>query len=379
MIQLFRPTLGEEELSAVSEVFESGWIGRGPRTDAFEDAFAGHLGVETSQVMSISTCTEGLFMAMELLGIEAGDEVVLPTVNFVGAANAIADCGATPVFCDVDRRTLNARVEDIEAQLTNRTRAVLPLHYGGYPGQIEEIASLCRDRGIYLIEDAACAVSSRSGTRACGTFGDIGTWSFDAMKILVTGDGGAVYIRDPELAERAGKLAYLGLETESGFSAAANAERWWEFEISSFSRRAIVNDITSAIGLVQLEKLPGFVARRRQVHERYDAELGGLDWLQTPPPMSVGQTSSYYFYWLQLDERKRDDLAAHLRENDVYTTFRYYPLHLVSMYGSTLPLPEAERAAAETLCIPIHQALSDEDVEKVIGTIKAFARTSPVT
>ena len=372
MIQLFRPTLGEEEVAAVSAVFESGWIGRGPRTQEFEQRFAGHLGVGGEHVKSINSCTEGLFLAMELLELGPGDEVVLPTIGFVGAANAIAARGATPVFCDVDHRTLNARVEDIEAKLTGRTKAVLPLHYGGYPGEIAEIAELCHDRGVALVEDAACAVSSRSGERACGTFGDLGTWSFDAMKILVTGDAGMLYVRDPELAERAEKMIYLGLESESGFTAAGSHERWWEFEISSFSRRSTINDLVSAIGLVQLGKLPSFIERRREVHERYDAELAGLGWLETPPPLPEGQSSSYYFYWLQLQEGVRDRLAAHLKEQGVYTTFRYYPLHQVGLYGSKERLPSAERAANETLCIPIHQALSDDDVAKVVGAVQAF-------
>lgn len=378
MIQLFRPTLGDEELAAVSEVFESGWIGRGPRTDEFEVAFAEHLGVDTALVKSISCCTEGLFLAMELLEIGPGDEVVVPTIGFVGAANAVAAAGAKVVFCDVDPRSLNARAQDIEAKLTAKTRAVLPLHYGGYPGEILEIAELCRDRGIYLIEDAACGVSSRSEDRACGTFGEIGTWSFDAMKILVTGDAGMVYVRDPELAERAEKLIYLGLETESGFSAAGHAERWWEFEISSFSRRATISDMISAIGLVQLGKLPGFIERRREVHERYDAELGALDWLALPPRLPERDVSSYYFYWLQLEEGMRDRLAAHLKERGVYTTFRYYPLHLVPLYGFEGSLPQAERAARETLCIPIHQGLSDDDVAKVVDEVKAFERASAI-
>jgi dTDP-4-amino-4,6-dideoxygalactose transaminase len=373
VIQLFRPTLGEEEVAAVSAVFESGWIGRGPGTEEFEQRFAAHLGVGGEHVKSIGSCTEALFLALELLELGSGDEVVIPTISFVGAANAIAARGARPVFCDVDRRTLNARIEDIEAKLTKRTKAVLPLHYGGFPGEIAAIAELCRDRGVALVEDAACAVSSRSGDRACGTFGDLGTWSFDAMKILVTGDAGMLYVRNPELAERAEKMIYLGLESESGFSAAGRHERWWEFEISSFSRRATINDMVSAIGLVQLGKLPGFVERRREVHERYDAELAELGWLKTPPPLPDGQSSSYYFYWLQLrEEGARDRLAAHLRDRGVYTTFRYHPLHLVALYDSMAGLPSAERAANETLCIPIHQALSDDDVAKVVGAVQAF-------
>jgi len=376
MINVFQPTLGEAEVAAVAEVFAGGWLGRGARTDAFEAAFAAHLGVDRPRLRSISCCTEGMFLAMELLGLGEGDEVILPTISFVGAGNAVAACGATPVFCDVDRRTLNATVEDIEAALTPRTRAILLIHYGGVPAPIAEIAALARDRHVRLIEDSACSIASFVDGRACGTFGDIGVWSFDAMKILVSGgDGGMLYVADPELAARTEGLTYLGLETRSGLAGSASSDRWWEFEISSFARRSIINDVTSAIGLVQLERLPEFLQRRRVVHARYDVALRHLDWLETPPEPAPGARSSYYFYWLQLDPSLRDRLARFLLDRGIYSTFRYYPLHLVSLYGSRASLPNAEAAAQRTLCIPLHQGLTDEDVDSVIDGIGAFGRT----
>ena len=372
MINVFQPSLREEELEAVREVFESNWVGRGKRTYEFEEGFAAHLGVDRALVRSVSSCTEGMFQAMTLLGIGPGDEVILPTISFVGAGNAVAACGARPVFSDVDPRTLNARAEDVERVLSARTKAVLVLHYGGLPCDVDGIGSLLRERGIGLIEDSACSVASRHAGRACGTFGDIGTWSFDAMKILVSGgDGGMVYCRTPELAERAERLLYLGLESQSGLS--STADRWWEFEVSVSARRSIMNDVSSAIGIVQLRKLPAAIARRREVHERYDAELGELGWLRPPPSVLPGDESSYYFYWIQLEFGRRDALAMHLRERDVYSTFRYYPLHLVSHYGHDAgALPNAELAAASTLCIPLHQALSDDDVTQVVDAIASF-------
>jgi aminotransferase len=276
----------------------------------------------------------------------------------------------------VDSRTLNPRTEQVEAALTESTKAVLPLHYGGLPGEIAEIAELCRSRGIALVEDAACAVASRRDGTACGAFGDFGSWSFDAMKILVMGDGGILYVRDPDLAARARTTGYLGLETASGFSAAANAARWWEFEISSFSRRSIINDVMAATGLVQLRKLPRFIERRRQVHEAYSRELAGRDWLALPPDPPAGVESSYYFYWVQLEPDLRDGLARHLRERGIYTTFRYWPLHRVALYGALdANLPEAEAATARTLCLPIHQGLSDEDVATVVEGVRSFGQS----
>ncbi|MEQ4715014.1 DegT/DnrJ/EryC1/StrS family aminotransferase [Nonomuraea sp. B19D2] len=378
MINVFQPMLGEAELAAVKEVFESNWIGKGRRVEQFEQAFAEHIGVGTEHVTSVNSCTEATFLAVQLLGLGPGDDVVLPTVSFVSAANAIAAHGARPVFCDVAERTLNPTVADIEAALTPATKAVLVLHFGGYPGEIAAIAELCRRRGIHLIEDAANAIASRVDGRACGTFGDIGLWSFDHGKIAVAVDGGMLYARDAELAERAAKLAYLGLEHFTGFSQAEkSANRWWEIEVSSFSRRSIMNDVLAAIGGVQLGRLPDFLRRRRFVVDYYDRELAGIDGLELPPPLPAGHEGSHYFYWVQLPAELRDAVARDLYERGVYTTFRYPLLHKVAIYGADRPLPGAEQAAARTLCLPLHQALSDTDLKTVVTALReSIARRS---
>lgn len=375
LINVFQPSLGEPELAAVREVFESNWIGRGARTERFEAEFAGHLGVGRQHLTSTNSCTEATFLAVELAGIGPGDEVVLPTVSFVGAGNAVAASGARPVFCDVDPRTLNPTVADVAAALTPRTRAVLILHYGGFPGEVAGIAALCRDRGLLLIEDAAVAVASRVDGRACGTFGDLGVWSFDHGKILVTVDGGMLYARDPGLAAQAPARAFLGLAQRSGYDQARRAgDRWWEFEVTSFSRRSVTNDVLAAVGSVQLARLPGFVARRRQIAQRYDRGLAGLPGLRCPPPLPAGHESSYYLYWVQFDGGIRDAVARDLYANGIYTTFRYPPLHRVAAYRSSARLPGAEAAAERTLLLPIHQALTDAEVDRVVGAVRDSLR-----
>ncbi|MFV2178815.1 DegT/DnrJ/EryC1/StrS family aminotransferase [Actinomadura sp. LOL_016] len=371
MINVFQPALGDAELEAVKEVFDSNWIGRGRRADAFETAFARHLGVGRAHVTSVNSCTEATFIAMDLAGVGPGDEVVLPTVSFVGVGNAVASRGARPVFCDVDPRTLAPTVDAVAGALTDRTRAVVVLHYGGHPGDIARIAALCRDRGVLLIEDAAIGIASRVDGRACGTFGDFGVWSFDHGKIAVAVDGGMLYVRDPELAARAPKLAYLGMEQKSGFDQALHRDtRWWEFEVSDFARRSVTNDVLAAVGNVQLGRLPEFIDRRRQVARRYDAGLAGVAGMDRPPPLPPGHESSYYMYWVQFEGGIRDQIARDLYDRGIYTTFRYPPLHLVKAYGSDAVLPNAEAAAARTLLLPMHQSLTDTDVERVIDAVR---------
>ncbi|MFC9087308.1 DegT/DnrJ/EryC1/StrS family aminotransferase [Nocardiopsis dassonvillei] len=366
IVNVFQPSLGEEELSAVREVFASNWIGRGPQVEGFEREFAARLGVDPSHIVSVNSCTEATFLAMELLDIGPGDEVVIPTIGFVGAANAVAASGARPVFCDVDPRTLNATVENVTEALSPATKAVLMLHYGGRPGQIAHIARLCRDRGILLIEDAANAQASWSEGRACGTFGDIGVWSFDHGKIAVSVDGGMLYARDPRLAERATRLAYFGMEQTSGFSEARHTRtRWWDFDVTSYSRRSITNDVLAAVGRVQLRRLPDFLARRREVAAAYDERLADVPGLLLPPPLPAGQVTSDYLYWVQMNPDIRDLVARDLYDRGVYTTFRYPRLHRVGAYGSDAELACADQAAASTLCLPQHQALSEDDIDLV--------------
>lgn len=372
MINVFQPALGDEEVEAVRQVFVSNWVGKGRITQQFEQAFADFVGVSPQQVRSINSCTEGLFQAMALLDIGRGDEVILPSLSFVGAANAIAASGARPIFCDVNPHTLNVTAEHIEACLSPRTRAVLLLHYGGAPCEMAPVGALVEAKGIALIEDSACSVASTWHGHACGTLGDIGVWSFDAMKILVTGDGGMVYCRDPQRMARLEQLTYLGLEQSSGFAQAGQGSRsgWWAFDVSEFGRRSIMNDMASAIGLEQIKKLPAFIERRRQVCAFYDVALRDLGWLRTPPDLPADAESSHYFYWVQSGDRDR--LAVHLRDRGIYTTFRYYPLHRVRAYGSSAHLPNADLAAETTLCLPLHQSLSDDDLARVASAIAEF-------
>ncbi|MCZ2526335.1 DegT/DnrJ/EryC1/StrS family aminotransferase [Streptomyces sp. HB2AG] len=371
MINLFQPQVGDEELAAVEAVFKDRWLGHGPRTKAFEAAFGEYLGVPPEHVVFLNSGTSGLFLAAEVLGLSEGDEVVLPSMSFLAAANAVVVRGARPVFCDVDARTMNPSWADIEAVLTPRTRAVLLLHYGGYPGEVASIALRCRERGIALIEDSACSLGSAVDGRRTGTFGDLAMWSLDAAKVLTTGDGGMLYVRDPELAVRARRLAYHGLVQSSGLGYARVSHRWWDLEVPEPGRRLIGNDLTAAIGSVQLRRLPEFLARRREIVRLYDQELAGLGGVERPPALPDGQEASHYFYWVQMPGAVRDGVASDLLEADVYTTFRYAPLHKVPAYGQTgRILPNTERASEETLCLPIHPGLSDDDVRTVASCLR---------
>lgn len=322
----------------------------------------------------MTCCSEGLFSSLKVLEINQGDEVIIPTISFVGAANAICANKSKLVFCDVDKRSLNVTAKNIEQKITAKTKAVMILHYAGVPCEMDEIMEMADSYHIKVIEDSACSVASKYKGKACGTIGDLGMWSFDAMKILVSGDGGALYVRDKERAEFAEKLMYFGLESKSGYSNSVDS-KWWEFEISQFGHRNIMNDVTAAMALVQLEKLNGFIKRRKEIHELYNKSLKNVSWLRIPDEIGKDRESSYYFYHIQLHNDRRDELAMYLRKQGIYTTFRYYPLHWVSLYGHKNDIySNAEYAANHTLCIPIHQALKNEEVKYIVEKIKEYGR-----
>ncbi len=375
MINLFQPSLGKEEIEEIEKVFASNWIGKGAYVDRFEEMFAESLGCDRSHFLTTTSCTEAIFLSGDLFEFSPGDEIVVPSVSFPSVASSILSKGATIVFCDVDPHTLNVRAEDIEPVITPRTKAVFVTHYGGIPCEMDAIRSLCKTHDIRLIEDSACAVRSFYKGEACGTMGDMGMWSFDAMKTLCTGDGGMIYLRDSKLMDVAKEQLYLGLpvKQKSGLdSSASGSANWWEFELNRPGRRAIMNNIAGAIGTVQIRKVPRFIARRKEIYERYLEGLEDLEWLAMPPAIPDYVESSYYFFWVQTPERDR--LARYLLDNDVYTTFRYWPLHKVKYLEKyvTGSYPNSDYAAAHTLDLPLHQSLSDEDIDKIVGLIRKF-------
>ena len=299
MINVYQPTLGKEELDALQEVFESNWLGKGKRVAEFEEKYAGHLGTSKDLVLTTNCCSEGLFSSMHLLDIQPGDEVIVPAISFIGAGNAVCAHGAKLVLCDVDPRTLNARAEDIEKVITPKSKAILLLHYGGIPCEMDEIMALAKKYNLKVIEDAAAGVCSRYKGKAVGTIGDMGMWSFDAMKILVCGDGAMLHFNTPELRHKADRWLYFGLETKSGYENSI-AQKWWEFDISSFGHRAIMNDVTAAMALEQLKKLPMYMEKRKVVADFYNQNLKLFSWIELPPTQPEYIETSYYFYHVQI-------------------------------------------------------------------------------
>lgn len=368
MINVFQPMLGLEEVQAVERVIKSNWIGKGPMVRELQTVWASDLGVPTNHVIATTCATEGLFQIAELIlgGCKKACEVIMPTVHFIGAANAVLSTGAKLVFCDVDEHTLVPTWNMIKAKISRKTQAVFIMHYGGmtmpdYP----LIVSECKKRHIILVEDCATAPTATLAGFRVGTGGDYAVWSFDAMKIASGGDGGLIYSADPVGAIKLHERVNLGLTVESGLS--SNERKWWTFDTTGPYRRATMNDITAAIILEQVKKLPGFVQTRERLYNLYSLLLSDTPDIILPPEQLGG---SYYTYWIQT--ASRDGLAEYLKSNGIYTTFRYYPLH--NIYGGNQAFPGATRAAATTLNLPLHQAMTEKDVTIICGHIDTFMR-----
>ena len=373
--------LGAEERKEVLDVLDGGNLFRygTPGVDGFqakvvtfENEMAERLGHK--HVVATSSGTGSLMCCLAALGIGMGDEVIVPGYTFIASIATIAMMNAIPVLAEIDE-SLTIDPTKIEALITPKTKAIMPVHMLGNPCDMDPIMEIAREHHLTVIEDSACGIYSRYKGKPLGTIGDMGMWSFDAMKILVCADGSALYFKDPAVREKAAKWLYFGLESKSGYSNSVD-KKWWEYDLSCFGHRSIMNDVTAAMALEQLKKLPGFIARRHEIAAIYDSRLAGLDWLDLPPALPADCSGTYYFYHVQTKRGSRDDLAKFLRDNDVYTTFRYFPLHRVPAYGLAGSFPNADYAADHTLCLPIHQALTDDEVNYICDKIIEFGKNN---
>lgn len=360
MLQLFQPTTDYEEVRAISEVLASHWLGKGEKVAEFEAAWSGLVGAQPSHMVSTGSCTQALFEAGVLAGLGPGDKVIIPSIHFVGAAQAVLAVGATPVYCDVDPYTLNARTTDIAGSMTRYVKAVIFNHYGGVSPKVDR--NHIPDN-VIIIDDLACHPMANFATLGRS---DFATWSFDSMKTITTGDGGLLWCKDPTHAAKARQDFCLGVDNGSG--ASSKKPKWWEFEVRVNGRgRHLLNDMQAAMGLAQLGKLPGLVARRKEIVQLYDMILNDVEKSDADFLYEFGEVP-YYFSWVQTP--LRDELAAYLRSKDVYTSFRYWPLHLA--YNTSINLPNAERAARENLLLPLHANLTNEEVRYICKTVQEF-------
>jgi dTDP-4-amino-4,6-dideoxygalactose transaminase len=372
VIPVMRPLLGEEEAEAVAEAVRSGWVAQGPRVARFEQAFAERVGA--GHGVAVSSCTTALHLALHVLGVGPGDEVVVPSLSFIATANAVRYCGATPVFADVDLDTGNLTPATVEPVLTARTRVVLAVHQGGVPADVDALDAVCRPRGITILEDAACAAGSTYRGRPVGAGAELAAWSFHPRKLLTTGEGGMVTTDDAGLAARLRRLREHGMSVSAADRHAAGGAVVEEYLETGFNYR--MTDVQAALGLVQLRRLDVIVARRRELAASYHAMLAAAlpDALPVRDP-SYG-TTNYQSFWVLLPDDcpvERNDVLAELAAAGISARRGIMAAHLEPAYAGHphAPLPVTERLTRRSLILPLHHELTASDAERVVETLTA--------
>ena len=380
-INIFEPDVGLEELAMIKEIIQSKWIGKGLKVELFEKKLADLLDVSRKQLLTTTSATEAIFSICERISLKAKDEVIMPSISFIGMANSVSYFEARPIFIDVEPETLQLSESKALDAITSKTKAIILNHYGGYATYTNEFINELRNRDIVIIEDSACAFLAKSlkmPDQYAGTVGDYGIWSFDSMKVVTTGDGGLIYAKNYDDIEWLRKRNYFGLsgERKSGFDKSREIEeKWWEFDISYPGRRAIMNDLAASIGLVQLEKLDLMFRKRRKIIATYIEILK-----HTPEIGGIRQQNNFdencpYLFWIQVNNR--DELARYLLSKNIYSTFRYYPLHQIQYFkhnSNLKPLENSDYAARTTLNLPLHSNLSISEVEYISNTILDFVK-----
>ncbi len=368
-IPLFDLNYGPEEEQAVLETIRSKWISTGPKTAAFEQAFAEQLGA--AHALAVTNCTVSLHLAMKIAGIGPGDEVICPSLTFVATVNAIRYVDAVPVFADIrGSHDLTMDPEDIRSKLTDRTRAIVVMHYAGYPCDMGEIMAIARERGLRVIEDACHGPLSEYGGRKLGTIGDVGCFSFFSNKNLSTGEGGMLVTGESALYEHAKLLRSHGMTTLS-YERAKGHSTGYDVVESGYNYR--MDDIRASLGLVQLEKLRGDLEQRRQVRHWYEEAFAGMEGVRVPFTGHEGFVSNYIFA-IVLDGASaghREAVRNALHQAGIQTSMHYPPVHRFSIFSRyATPLPVTDRVADGLITLPMYSRLSKDSVATIAGTLR---------
>ena len=371
-IPVMIPMLGEEEALAAADAVRSGWVAQGPRVARFEQEFAATVGA--GHGVAVSSCTTGLHLALVVLEVGPGDEVIVPSLSFIATANAVRYVGATPVFADVDLATGNVTVETIEAVRTPRTRAVIAVHQGGVPFDTAALRKAAAGWGVGLVEDAACAAGSTAYGQPAGTGAAIAAWSFHPRKLLTTGEGGMVTVDDAEWATRLRRLREHGMNVSAADRHASAQPVLEAYLETAYNYR--MTDIQAAVGLVQLGRLAGLVTQRRELAARYQELLADIDGLVPVRDPAYGQTN-FQSFWVLLDGFPvgRDEVLAELAEKGVSARRGIMAAHLEPAYADLTPgpLPVTERLTRESLILPLHHALTADDQDYIVGLLRDLA------
>ena len=381
-----QPEIGEEEIAEVVDTLRSGWVTTGPKAKRFEDDFGAFLGESVGDpalhCMAVNSATAGLHLALEALGIGPGDEVITTTHTFTATAEVVRYLGADVVLVDIDPATLCIDPQLVEAAITARTKAIMPVHYGGLAADMPALLAIAKRHGLKVVEDAAHALPTTCGGALVGTLGsDATVFSFYANKTITTGEGGMVVTRDAELARRIRTMRLHGMSRDAFDRFTAKVPSWY-YEIVAPGFKYNLTDIAAAMGIHQLKRARAFHARRAEIAQAYHAAFAGLP-LITPPDAKAGDLHAWHLYPLRLADgapigrpgMNRDVLIEQLFAAGIGCSVHYIPLHLQPYWRERYALraedfPHSQHAYERMLSLPIYTRMTDADVQRVTVVVQ---------
>ena len=368
------PTIGDAERDEVLACLESGWLGTGPRVAELERRLRAYL--DAPAAVAVSSCSAALHLALTVLDLPRGSEVITSSMTFCATANAIVHAGCEPVFADCDPRTMNVDVADVRRKITPRTRAILPVHFAGRPCDVAALASLAREHDLALVEDAAHALEATVDGGHCGTFGDFGCFSFYVTKSVTTADGGLLVARDARLVDRLRRLTLHGMSADAW--GRAGDDEFAHYEVLEPGFKYNLTDLAAAVGVHQLAGVEERWRRRKAIWARYEELLADLP-LHLPPPPAEGTRHAFHLFTCQVDDARtsigRDEVLARLRALKIGAGVHYRAVHLHPWYRRTFgertgTLPGAEWVSARTFSLPLTAGMTDGDVADVARALR---------
>lgn len=360
-MQVSKPFLGRQELEAVSEVFEKGYLGCGEYVKEFENNLSKFLNKET---VCVSSGTAALHLSMEALGINKGDEVLVQSLTYAATFQAITACGAMPVPCDIKSNDLSLDLNDAERKISEKTKAIVPVHYAGYPGNPGKVYEFAKKYNLRVIEDAAHSFGGKHKNKLIGSNGDITCFSFDPVKTITCGEGGAVVSNDETLITKIREMRMIGirkkpLEFNSAFSVEVHGRGW----------RYHMNNVNAAIGLVQFSKLNDLINRRRRIVQRYIDLLDCKDYIQILP-YDYSSIAPYIFV-VKLNGIWNEEVVKELKGNGIECAIHYFPPHLEPYFHQFKPyyLSNVESIYRKLISLPLHIGITDDDVDIIVKNL----------